>query len=140
MDPNTVHKSKLIDFLIIKLNWAILMPGFSHFLENETIDFHMFECLVTCFLRVMVLLLCQLQAISKIHVSIYPCLIISEGRRNSSTFWSAQQRNQNLGNMLPNINTCENWCWYFSEKLRIVALRGQYWKVIRVSGFFLNVI
>ena len=46
-------------------------------------DFRMFECLVTCFLRVMVSLLCRLQAVSKIRVPIYPCLIISEGRLNS---------------------------------------------------------
>ena len=55
------------------------MPGFSHFLGNRTINFRMFECLVTCFLRVKILLLCRLQAVSKIHVPIYPCLIISEG-------------------------------------------------------------
>ena len=27
------------------------------------------------------------------------------------------------GNMLPNINTCVNGCWYFSKNLRIVALK-----------------
>ena len=37
-----------------------------------------------CFLRIMVPLLCRLQAVSKIHVEIYPYLI-SEGRRNCST-------------------------------------------------------
>ena len=35
------------------------------------------------------------------------------------------------GNILPNINTCENWCQYFSENLRIeslklLELRGQF--------------
>ena len=64
-----------------------------------------------------------LKAISKIYVPIYPCLIISEGRQNCSTFWSAQQQNCDSGNMLPKINTCENWCWYFSQNLRIVALK-----------------
>ena len=63
----------------IKLNRAILKPRFSHFLGNITINFRLFECLVTCFLRVTVSLLCRLQTISKIHVQIYPCLIISEG-------------------------------------------------------------
>ena len=67
------------------------MPRFSHFLGNITINFRMSECLVTCFLRVTVSLLCRLQAVWKIHVPIYPCLIISEGRRNCFTFWSAQQ-------------------------------------------------
>ena len=81
----------------------------------------MFGCLVTCFLRVAVSLPCRLQAISKIHVPIYPCLIISEGRRNCSTFSTATKPRLS-GNMLPNINTCENW-WYFSENLRIVALK-----------------
>ena len=33
------------------------MTGFSHFLGNITINFRMFECLVTCFLRVTVSLL-----------------------------------------------------------------------------------
>ena len=65
----------------IKLNRAILMPRFSHFLGNRTINFRTLECLVTCFLRVTVSLLCRLQAVSKIHVPIYPCLTISEGRQ-----------------------------------------------------------
>ena len=113
----------MIDLVIrIKLNQAIFMPGFSHFLGNRTINFSMFECLVTCFLRVTVSLLYQLQAVSKINVPIYPCLIISEGRRNCVTFWSAQQRNS-VSQETCNINTCENWCWYFSKNLRIVALK-----------------
>ena len=62
------------------------MPGYSHFLGNRTINFRMFECLVTCSLRFTVLLLGRLHPVSKIHVPIYPCLIIGEGRRNSSTF------------------------------------------------------
>ena len=33
-------------------------------------------------------------AVSKMHVPIYPCLIISERRRNFLIFWSAQQRNR----------------------------------------------
>ena len=74
----------------IKLNRAIFMPGFSHFLGNRNLNFRMFACLVTYFLRVTVSLLCRLQAVSKINVAIYPCLIISEGRRNCSTIWSAQ--------------------------------------------------
>ena len=76
----------------IKLNRAILMPRFSYILGNSTIIFLMFECLVTCFLRVTVSLLCRLQAVSKIYVPIYPCLIISEGRRNCSTFdWHSNE-------------------------------------------------
>ena len=92
-----------------------------------TINFRMFECLVTCFLRVTVSLLYRLEAVSKIHVAIYPCLIISEGRRNCSTFWSAQlgkaTKPRLSGYMLPNINTFENEYWYISENLRIVALK-----------------
>ena len=123
---NTVQNlSKLIDLVIkIKLNRAILMPRFSDFVGNRIINFPMFECLVTCFLRVAVYLLCRLQAVSKIHVLIYPCLIISERIRNCPTFWSAQPAKPRLsGNMLPNISTCENGCWYFSENFRIVALK-----------------
>ena len=48
--------------------------------------------LVTCLLRVAVSLLGWFQAASKIHVPIYPYLI-SEGRRNCSTLYPAQQRN-----------------------------------------------
>ena len=98
------------------------MPGFWYVLGNRTINFRMFECLVTCFLIVTASLLCRLQAVWKTHFPIYPCLIISEGRRNCSTFISEQQRNRDCQETLPNINKCENWCWYFSENLRIVAL------------------
>ena len=79
--------------------------------------------LVTCFLRVTVSLLFRLQAVSKTPVPIYPCLIISEGRRNCSTFWSAQQRNRDCQDTCYDINTFENECWYFSENLKIVTLK-----------------
>ena len=65
----------------IKLNRANLMPRFSQFLGNRTINFRMFECLVTCFLRVTVSLLCRVEAVSKIQVPIYHCLIFSKGRQ-----------------------------------------------------------
>ena len=55
------------------------MPQFSNFLRNSIIHFRMFLFLVTCFLRVTVSLLCRLQAVSKIHVSIYPHQICDEG-------------------------------------------------------------
>ena len=128
------------------------MPGFSHFLGNRTINFRMFECLVTCFLRATVSLLCRLQAYQRYMFVIYPCLIISEGRRNSAIFWSHSnetatvrvchcqyveprlsicQTIDNMSNMSNRDcqyvakykNTCENWCWYISENLRIVALK-----------------
>ena len=124
----------------IKLNPTILIPRFSHVLGNRTINIRLFECLVTSFLRVMVSLLCRLQAVSKIHVPIYPCQIISEERRNCSTFWSAQKEKPRLsGNMLPkfNINTCENGCWYFSENLRIVALK--LFKLTRFASLNLSI-
>ena len=58
----------------IELTRAILMPWRSIFLGNSTIHFHvrMFLYRITCFLRIAVSLLCQLQAVSKIHVPIYP--------------------------------------------------------------------
>ena len=98
----------------IKLYRAILIPGFSHFLRNRNINFRMFECLVTCLLRVTVSLLCRLQAVSKIHVPIYPCLIISEGRRNCSTFWGAQHWNRG----------CQETCKYkHKRKFMLLFLR-----------------
>ena len=108
----------------IKLNRAILMPRFSHFLGNITINFRMFECLVTRFLRVTVSLLCRLQAVPKIHVPIYPCLIISEERRNCSTFWSAQQRNRDCQDTYYQYKHIRKWILvYFSENLKIVVLK-----------------
>ena len=66
----------------------------------------------------------RLQTVSKIHVSIYPYLV-SEERRNCSSFWSAQQRNNNelSANMLANIITCENWRSNFSENLGVVTIK-----------------
>ena len=89
-----VNNCKLINLAIrIELTPTILMARFSNFLRNSIIYFRMFLYLETCFLRVTISLLCQLQAVSKIHVLIYPFLI-SEGRRNCSTLWPAQQRNR----------------------------------------------
>ena len=107
----------------IELTWAILIPLFSNFLRNSTIHFHMFLYLGTCFLRVMVSLVCRLQAVSKMHVPIYSYLI-SEGRQNCSTLWLAQKNETvTLGNMLPNINICKIGWLNFWENLRIVALK-----------------
>ena len=108
--------------IIIKLNRDILMPRFSHFLGNITINFLIFECLVTCFLRVTVSLLCRLQAVSKIHVPIYPFLIIRSTKLFDLLIYTATKRRLSVY-MLPNINTFENECWYFLENLRIVALK-----------------
>ena len=80
-----VNKCKLIDLIIIfELTRAILMTRFSNFLKNSIIHFRMSLYLETCFQKIAVSLLCRLQAVSKIHVPIYP-YIISEGRRNCST-------------------------------------------------------
>ena len=89
-------------------------------LRNSNI--HFLHVLLTCFLRVTASLLCRLQAVSKIHVPIYPSLI-SEEKWNCSTFLPAQQRNRDSGNTLPSIKTCENGWSNFSENLRIVALK-----------------
>ena len=108
----------------IKLNWVTVMPWFSHFLGNRTINFRMFECLVTCFLKVMVLLLYWLQAISKIHVPIYPCLIISEGRRNVQLFDRHSNETVTVTRHVAKYKHMQkNWGWYFLENLRIVALK-----------------
>ena len=84
----------------IKVNWLIcdanrvksnnFNAAILNFLRNSTIHFSMFLYLVTCFLRVTVLLLCRLQAVSKIHVLFYPYLI-NDIRQNCSTLWPAQQ-------------------------------------------------
>ena len=64
------------------------MPGFSHFLGNGIINFRMFECLVTCFLRVTLSLLCRLQAVSKLHVPILCIDYSKKGRTSKSGKWS----------------------------------------------------
>ena len=89
-----VNNCIVIDLVIrIELTRLILMPGFSSFLRNSIIHFRMFLYLKTFFLRVTVSLLCRLQAVSKIHVPMYPYLI-SEGGRNCSTLCLVQQRNR----------------------------------------------
>ena len=60
----------------IELTRAILIPWLSNFLKNSTINFRVILYLVTCFLRVSISLLCRLQAVSKIHIPIYPNGII----------------------------------------------------------------
>ena len=107
----------------IKLNRAILMPGLSLFLGNRTINFRMFECFVTCFFRVTVSLLWRLQAVSKIHVPIYPSNNWWRETKLFDPLIGTATKPRLSGNMLPNINTCENWCWYISENLRILALK-----------------
>ena len=78
--------------------------------------------LIKCFLRVTVSLLCRLQAVSKMHVPIYPYLI-SKGIPNSST-WPAQQLSRDtLETCYQNIKTWANGWSNFSENLRIVALK-----------------
>ena len=70
------HHTKLkgfIDLLMrIELIGSILWPRLSDFLINLSIYFHMLSYLVTCFPRVTVSLLCRSQAVSMIHVAIYP--------------------------------------------------------------------
>ena len=108
---------------------AILMPWFSNFLRNSTNHFRMFLYLVTCFLSITVSLLYRLQAVSKIHVQIYPN-IISEGRRNCSNqdklfraigpsnLWPAQQRNPDSQETCYQIQTHEKMdCRKLSENL-----------------------
>ena len=89
-----IKNCKFRDWVIrIELNRTILMPLFSNILKNSIVNFRKFIYLVTCFLRVMVSLLCRLQAVLKIHIPIYS-YIISEGRRNFSTLSPTQQRNR----------------------------------------------
>ena len=79
-----INIRKCLNFVIrIALTRAILMSRFSNFLRNSIIHFRMFLNFETCFLGVTVSLLSRLQAVSKIHVQIYPYLI-SDGKRNFS--------------------------------------------------------
>ena len=57
-------------------NFNTMSPIYdSNFLRNSTIHYRMFLNLVTCFLRVAISLLWWLQAVSMVHVPIYPYII-----------------------------------------------------------------
>ena len=77
----------------------------------------MFLYLITCFLRVAVSLLYRLQAVSKIHVPIYPYLI-SEERRN---YYS--NKTVTLRKHATKYEKCENGRSNIAKNLRIVALK-----------------
>ena len=82
------------------------MLRFSNFLKNSFIHFRVLLYFVTCFLRVMVSLLCRLQAVSKMHVPIYPYLTIVKG--DGIVLPRDRQCNKTvtLRKRLPNIKTC----------------------------------
>ena len=113
-----------INNIIYHLHCSIFTSPMHQNPSMSTIHFRMFLYLVTCFLRATVSLQCRLQAVSNIHVPIYPYLIC-EGRPNCSSLWLAQQRNHDshAGNMLPNTNTCKNGWSNFSDNLCIVAIK-----------------
>ena len=71
-----VNNCKLIDLVIrVELTRALLMPRFTIFLKILIFNCRMFYYLKACFLRVTVSLLCWLQAVSKLHVLMYPYLV-----------------------------------------------------------------
>ena len=75
--------------------------------------------MVTCFPRVTVSLLCQLQAVSNLHVPIYPDQKVKE----DEIVTGRATKPRLSGIMFPNINTCENGWSNFFENLIIVALK-----------------
>ena len=88
-----VNNCKLIDLVIrIEQTRAILMSRFSNFLWKFDHPFSNVFIFGNTFLERHVFV-AILQAVSKIHVPIYPYLI-SEARRNCSTLWQAQQLNR----------------------------------------------
>ena len=91
-----------------------------NFLRNSIINFRMYLYFVTCFLRVTVSLLCRLEAVSKIHVPIYAYLI-SERKRNCSTWWPAQQQNRD--------SNWSNFRYYISDE-SLILLRRAPWSII----------
>ena len=83
-----------------------------------------FLYLVSCFLSVTVSLQCRLQAVSMMHVTIYPFVIIEERRNRIDLVTGTPTKPYLSGNMLPNINTCENGWSNFSENLRIARVNS----------------
>ena len=109
------------------------MPRVSNFLRNSIIRFRMFLYLISCLLRVTVSLLCRLQAVSKMHVPIFPYLI-SEGRRNCSTLWPAQKRNRDSqGTYVTKYKHMRKW---IVEFLRKFESRGI--KIARVNSILIT--
>ena len=119
-----VNNCKLINLLIrIELTQAILMLRFSNFLRNSIIHFRMFLYLETCFLRVTVSFLCRLQAVSKIHVPIYPYLTIMTG---DEIVRPCDQHNNETVTLMEHVPKCKNkrkLVVEFLKKIRIVALK-----------------
>ena len=83
----------------------------------------MFLYLETCFLRVTVSLLCRSQAVSKIHVPIYPSLI-SVGSEIVQTCDRHSNETLTLRKHVTNliIKTFENGRFNISQNLRVVAI------------------
>ena len=107
----------------IALTKAFFRPGFSNFLIKLTVHFCMFLYLLTHYLRVTVLLLCQLQVVSKLHVPICPYLISEKRQKNFNLVTGSAIKLWLSGNMLPNIKTCKKILSNFSQNLRIMALK-----------------
>ena len=123
-DHNTIqNQRKLIDLVMrIELTREILSSRISDFLRNSTIDFCMFSHFVTCFLRVTVSLLCWSHAVSKIHIPIYPILIVI-GTKLLELVTGTTTKPRLSGNMLPNIKRCKDLLANFSENLRVVVIK-----------------
>ena len=102
----------------IEIKRAILMPRLADFLGNSAIHFRMFLYLVTCFLRVTVLLLCRSQArtISSQFTKMERVSLIQLVTGIATKLWLS-------GNMFPNIKICENGWSNFSENLRMVGIK-----------------
>ena len=102
-----VNDYKLIYLVIrIQLTRLILVPRFTIFFEK--IRSSIFACFYI-WKHVSWESWFRLQAVSKIHLPIYPYLI-SEGKRNCSTQWPAQQRNRDWQKTCYQIQKiCENW-------------------------------
>ena len=105
--PTPYKINKLIELMIrIKLNQTILMPGFSYFLGNMTINFCMFgdmfpqsHSFVT------------MADTSHIKDTCSNLSLSNNWLRDTKLFdlfISTATKPRLSGNMLPNINTCEN--------------------------------
>ena len=82
----------------------------------------MFLYLVTCLQRVTVSLLCRYQAISKIHIPIYPYLI-NEGRRNFRACDRHRNETVTLRKHVAKYKYMPNEWLNSSENLRVVMIK-----------------
>ena len=107
----------------IKLNRTILMPRFSYFLGNITINFLMFECLVTCFPESLFHYYAGYKSYQRYMFQFMPAKLLVKGNEIVLPFDRHSNKTATVRIHVTKDKHIRNGCCYFSENLRIVALK-----------------